>query len=241
MSEIWHHARRVGTINNMKSKSKRGAATRKKILDSAAKLIGKRGVNGTSVDDILKDSSTGKSQFYHYFGSKDLMVRDLIDHWSEATTWISESRMSEITTKNQLVSWVDGFNELYQGGSLRNGCPIGNLASEVSIQSNMLKEKISEVLVLWTSRIAASLETISKNEGICSRYSHSDGAKIILSSIQGALVLAKAQSPEKPFDLVKSNIINALLTSPPTSRGLNRRSGARVATEKRRGTPGFCP
>ena len=54
--------------------------TRQTILETAAQLFHRRGVNATSLDDILAASNTGKGQFYHYYKSKDALVRDVIRH-----------------------------------------------------------------------------------------------------------------------------------------------------------------
>lgn len=50
------------------------------MLKAAKKLLLEKGVEATSVDDVLKATKTGKSQFYHYFGSKAGMVDHVIDH-----------------------------------------------------------------------------------------------------------------------------------------------------------------
>lgn len=54
--------------------------TKDKMLKAARKLLLEKGVEATSVDDILKATKTGKSQFYHYFGSKAGMVDHVLDH-----------------------------------------------------------------------------------------------------------------------------------------------------------------
>jgi Bacterial regulatory proteins, tetR family len=48
-----------------------GAKARDDILCSAADLIHVNRVAGTSIDDVLKATGTGKSQFYYYFDSKN--------------------------------------------------------------------------------------------------------------------------------------------------------------------------
>lgn len=50
-----------------------------KMLKAATTLLLTKGVEATSVDDVLKATKTGKSQFYHYFGNKAGMVDHVID------------------------------------------------------------------------------------------------------------------------------------------------------------------
>ena len=48
-------------------KTQRGQASRERIVASAADLVGERGVQGTSLDDVLATARASKSQLYHYF------------------------------------------------------------------------------------------------------------------------------------------------------------------------------
>ncbi len=55
--------------------TRRGAATRKRIVDAAANLTYAHGVDRTSLDDVMAESGVSKSQLYHYFADKDALVR----------------------------------------------------------------------------------------------------------------------------------------------------------------------
>lgn len=67
------------------------AATRKKrdyVIEVALRLFSERGYDHVSVDDIITATNTSKGTFYHYFQSKEDIVRELyrfqrqtIDHW----------------------------------------------------------------------------------------------------------------------------------------------------------------
>jgi AcrR family transcriptional regulator len=49
-------------------------ATKQKILDAAEKLIGERGYDDVSVDDIVDACAVAKGTFYHYFKTKDELI-----------------------------------------------------------------------------------------------------------------------------------------------------------------------
>jgi len=55
--------------------TRRGRDTRRRIVAVAAELMYERGVGATSVEDVLAASGTGKSQFYHYFSSREELLR----------------------------------------------------------------------------------------------------------------------------------------------------------------------
>jgi len=54
----------------------KGAATRARIIETAADLLLAHGAGGTSLDDIRARTATSKSQLFHYFpgGKNDLIA-----------------------------------------------------------------------------------------------------------------------------------------------------------------------
>ena len=58
-------------------KKKNSQSTKKKIVSAAWKLFYEQGYNGTTIDDIVSESSTSKGSFYHYFSSKDDLLSSL--------------------------------------------------------------------------------------------------------------------------------------------------------------------
>ncbi len=58
--------------------SARPAGTREAILDAAEKLFAERGFAGTSVRDIVRDSHSSPPSLYHFFGSKENLLVELV-------------------------------------------------------------------------------------------------------------------------------------------------------------------
>src|ERR1700750_1982678 len=51
--------------------TRRGRASRERIVERAADLFAERGIAGTSVDEVPAAAGAGKGQFYHYFRGRD--------------------------------------------------------------------------------------------------------------------------------------------------------------------------
>ena len=47
--------------------TRRGRASRERIVERAAELFAARGIAATSLDEVLAAAEAGKGQFYHYF------------------------------------------------------------------------------------------------------------------------------------------------------------------------------
>lgn len=66
--------------------TKKAERTRAKLLESAKRLIGERGFDKVSVEDITRDSGVAKGTFYHYFKCKEDVVAELSFQSCQATT-----------------------------------------------------------------------------------------------------------------------------------------------------------
>src|SRR3990172_11532540 len=54
-------------------------STKEQILQTACRLIHRKGFNNTSLEDILRESGVGKGNFYYYFKSKDDLGYAVLD------------------------------------------------------------------------------------------------------------------------------------------------------------------
>src|SRR4051794_27495773 len=58
--------------------TRRGLATRDRIVRAAATLMYTKGVNGTTLDNVRTASGTSKSQLYRHFVDKESLVQEVI-------------------------------------------------------------------------------------------------------------------------------------------------------------------
>jgi TetR/AcrR family transcriptional repressor of nem operon len=61
-----------------------GSATRERILDAAERLMTDNGYSGTSVDEVIAESSTSKGAFFHHFRSKTELATELVGRYVAA-------------------------------------------------------------------------------------------------------------------------------------------------------------
>lgn len=71
------------------SASRKGAETRQRVLDSAARLFSRRGYAGTSIRDISQACGLKAAAIYHYFASKeDLLLAVETEAFAQLTAII---------------------------------------------------------------------------------------------------------------------------------------------------------
>lgn len=66
----------------MKLKEK-GAASKNKLLKSAAACFAENGFDAASVDEICRHAGLSKGGFYHHFASKQDLIIELLNQWLE--------------------------------------------------------------------------------------------------------------------------------------------------------------
>ena len=190
----------------MKNKSARGAATRHKILEAAAELINRKGFNATSVDDILAASGTGKSQFYHYFNSKNQLARELTELHSANMPLSRLTAPDALTSLEELEAALEALVESHRGGQYVYGCPTSNLATELVAGSDELADYFRNIFSEIESKLAEAIARLRFRGHLRQDVSPESVASFIAASIEGALLLTKISGKSEPLAATVSQL-----------------------------------
>jgi len=112
--------------------TRKGRATRDRIVDVAAKLMFQGGVAGTSIDEVRNTAAVSGSQISHYFHDKRDLTRQVISARREdVREFHSRPKLGALDSLEALQAWADAnvadINAVYREG----GCVYGSLASEL--------------------------------------------------------------------------------------------------------------
>jgi len=166
---------------------------KQEILSTSRKIIHSKGYQATSISDILQAAHIGKGQFYHYFSSKyDLglaIVEDLIQEWDQDLIIGIFGAIGEPTSKlNKMLEWAITFHaEMEQ----KPGCPIGNLAIEMSEHDEAFRIKIQQFFERWIEAIKVALDEMINLNQLDSTIDTKKSAQAIVATIQGGILLMK--------------------------------------------------
>src|SRR5579872_2522548 len=139
-----------------RSLTARGAATRARIVEAAANLIYAHGVERTSLDDVMAASGVSKSQLYHYFADKDALVLEVIARQSERILDAQQPHLEALDSLSALKAWRDAFVRLNKAAQCQ-GCPLGNLASELANDSEPARKRLADGFSMWRDRLERGL------------------------------------------------------------------------------------
>ncbi|MFN2389852.1 MAG: TetR/AcrR family transcriptional regulator, partial [Actinomycetota bacterium] len=136
----------------------RRGSSKDAIIAAAADLIHLRGVAGTSIDDILKASGTGKSQFYYYFESKDELIHEVLRFQLERYIAAQQPFIENLASWKGISDWLEALVDQHEGRKLVGGCPIGSLAAEMADRDERLREQLVDAFDRWESYLVVGLQ-----------------------------------------------------------------------------------
>jgi TetR/AcrR family transcriptional repressor of nem operon len=166
---------------------------REEIICKVSSLIHSRGYENTKLSDILKETDIGKGQFYHYFTSKRHLGETVVDYLiSNMNQTLFEMILDRnIPPKAKLNRMLDEICFMQAENEGKRGCPIGNLAIEISEHDSMFKKKVSRFFDQWEEKVEHTLGEMQQQGELDPKIDTFKQARSIVAMIEGAILLMK--------------------------------------------------
>lgn len=182
---------------------RKGQQTKNRMIEATGRLLQQQGYFGTSLKQILKESSSPRGSLYFHFpdGKEQLACAALNDAgqaWRERTEQVIERAPDLVSAINEVCELL--ANELIES-DYRDGCPMATVALEAAATVDAVQEICSEHFTDWQSFIGAKLEQSGVPEAIAPAL-----ATLVLSSIEGALLLSRAHRDVTPLRQVATTL-----------------------------------
>lgn len=179
--------------------------TKDRIRDVAARLFEAQGFEGTAVSAILREAGCNSGSLYHFFPNKEgLLVEVLEHHLGQLDSLLSDAARAA----DDPVERVFALLELYRGrlvvSGFSRGCPVGDLALEVSGRHHTARTIVDGYFETWTARVEEWL--IEAGDRFPSAVDRGSLARHVLSVMQGAVMQARAAGSIHPFDASVSQL-----------------------------------
>jgi len=168
------------------------------------------GVAATSIDRVLESAGAGKSQFYHYFETRDALVAEVVAEEAAALLSGLRTSLENPGGVEGIAHWLQGAVAASEEVGLRGGCPIGSMAAEVADRDPTLRARLAEVFEEERQALAAHLAEVQAR-GLIRLPESADSLAIeILAALQGGLLLGKTtrdpQLLRAPVDAIISRL-----------------------------------
>jgi TetR/AcrR family transcriptional repressor of nem operon len=180
--------------------------TRERLINSARYLFWERGFAGTSMADLLAHSEVNSGSFYHYFESKEALLREVLNQYLRALRPVVVDPAYALTVDpvERIFAILAGYRDRILQTECRYGCPLGRLALEIDPENRPAHNLIAENFAAW---IEAVQECVLQ---FCKRLPKGTDphalATFVLSVMEGGVMLSRSYGSVEPFDLAVAQL-----------------------------------
>ncbi|MEW8461688.1 MAG: TetR/AcrR family transcriptional regulator [Candidatus Thiodiazotropha endolucinida] len=175
-------------------------ATRRSLLEAAYEEIHRFGFQAASLNAILERTGVTKGALYHHFSSKlQLGYAVLDEHIAEELQrlWFEPLHQPGHPI-DVLMGTIMNMGEHYQCEEITLGCPLNNLAQEMSAIDDGFRQRIDSIYKRWQESIETLLTRGQQEGSVSTAIDPADTAFFILASLEGCMSMAKnAQSHDE--------------------------------------------
>lgn len=187
--------------------------TKQRILEVGADLVHRQGFNNTGLKDILKAAGVPKGSFYFYFDSKETFGIELAHYLRKRSREAMLPIINDETKTplERLHAMFSRFQAYFASHGYTRGCPIGNLAQEMSDLSDPFRIALNDALDGMIEGFAYLLREAQKVGEIPADLDTDEAALFIVQACQGAFIRVKLLKNAEPLDTCRKYIFEKLL------------------------------
>jgi TetR/AcrR family transcriptional repressor of nem operon len=188
-------------------------SNREKILTEGLRVVHAHGYAGASVRDIVQAAGVPQGSFTNHFVSKEAFGLEILElYFASGRELMRQTlRNDELPPLKRLRDYIDATRARLNKDSMRNGCLFGNFTAEASDHSELIRQRLVEIFAEVQDAVADCLKAAVTAGELPADFQCNDVAGFVVSSLQGANLLAKAQRSPVPVDRFKQVLFSTVL------------------------------
>ena len=208
--------------------------TRDRLIHSARYLFWERGFAGTSMADLLAHADVNSGSFYHFFESKEALLREVLEGYLHALRPMVVDPAFAQTDEpvERIFAILAGYRGRILQTGCRYGCPLGRLALEIDPENRPAHKLIAENFQGWITAVRECIDQIKPR--LPKNTDPEALATYVLAVMEGGVMISRSYGSVDPFDRAVKQLRQhfALLLAPqsPTpSKTKRKQSKAQTA------------
>jgi TetR/AcrR family transcriptional regulator, lmrAB and yxaGH operons repressor len=171
---------------------------RERMINSALVLMGQQGIEATSFSQVLEHSGAPRGSIYHHFpGGKAQLIEEATRHAGDIVVQLLSDAVEQ---HDDPVAAVDAIADFWRtvlyDSDFAAGCPVLAATLE-SDHSPAAREAAADAFKRWELLYT----DILRHAGVREERARSL-ASIAISSVEGAVILARAEHSNAPLERV---------------------------------------
>ncbi len=186
---------------------RKGAATRERIIETAAQVFNVHGYQGGSISELMARTGLKKGGIYNHFSSKEELAVAAFDHAvSLILKKINEAVRPHKAPGMRMNALLDFFLRYALDPPVEGGCAIMNTLTDSDGTNPALEARAKAALETVLRRLAGLIQ-----QGIDAGEFHPDNdaestAVTIYAMLEGGILLARAYEDIRPMELITLQI-----------------------------------
>ena len=176
-------------------------------MRTTGKLLRGQGYGATGLNEIVAASGAPKGSLYHHFpgGKESLAVAAMTREAELLRDGIAALLRSSDDVEEALANVVDALAAGLEQSNFEHGCPLATVALERATQSDAVRDAAHTGFNSWIEQIERRLLAAGMTEEVAARK-----ALVLLSAIEGALILARARRDIAALAAVRAELPSIL-------------------------------
>jgi AcrR family transcriptional regulator len=210
------------------------SSTRERLIEGARHLFWERGYGAASLADILNRAAANSGSFYHFFDSKEALLRAVLETYLDGLEPVimAPARGAVDDPIDRIFAVLAGYRSRLMDTNGTYGCPLGRLALEVDAENRPTHDLIAQNFAAWRDAIRGFLD--EARDRLPPDLDSEGLAILVLTVMEGGVMQARAAGSPELFDRSVAQLrdyFRRLLGPTPSS------SSAALTPRSRRTTP----
>ncbi|KOG91307.1 TetR/AcrR family transcriptional regulator [Streptomyces varsoviensis] len=168
--------------------TRKGAATRQRIIEGAAEQIREQGVFALRLEDVMARTATSKSQLFHYFpDGKDALLLAVARYEADRVIEDQQPELGSLTSWPAWHQWRDKVVARYR--AQRSDCPLHTALAQLGAANDATRTVAGELLDRWQRQLATGVRHMQESGEIGPELDADREAAALLAGIQGGVLI----------------------------------------------------
>ena len=189
--------------------TRKGRATRDRIVRAAADLVFEHGAGALSMLDVRRAAGVSGSQLSHYFGDKESLVRAVIA--LQANEVVRVHQMPEFDRLDSFAAlerWAEVNVDRLKANNCQGGCSFGSLAGELAESGPSFRVDLANGFDRWEQLFRDGLALMRDRGDLRADADPERLTFALMAALQGGFLLAQTARDPAPLEAALSQVLD---------------------------------
>ncbi|TDC06096.1 TetR/AcrR family transcriptional regulator [Nonomuraea longispora] len=174
----------------------KGAQTSARLAEAMLDLVQRHGYSGTGLNTVLQHAGAPKGSLYFHFpqGKEELGEKAVELAARQFRSLVTDQALASASPIEVVRRVIDTLADLFTDSDFQLGCPVSVVTLEMGAQSERLREACANAFESWIAPVTDQLVAHGRP-----RPAARATATAVVSMVEGALILSRAQRSTEPL------------------------------------------